>query len=116
LTAAEVLRAGDGRVARNREDGVAVRAVIEYPAAAAEDEPLVAGEVVRRAETRADNDIRPRVAGLGDAVSGCPDPVIQIPDARDRRADGRLRVRQARNREDLLGNGVVGVANAIDQR
>ena len=45
----------------------------------------------------------------------CRMPLQRLPDARDRRADGRLRVRRARRRQDLPGqrvHRVQGVARA----
>src|SRR5262249_35137846 len=78
LSVPEVLCCGDGRVSGNGEDRVPVGTVIEQSAAAAEHDALRPRQVVRHTETRADNEIRPDVARLRDAIAGLPDSVVQV--------------------------------------
>ena len=112
---AEILRGRDRRVARDREHGVAVRTVVEEADAAAEDEALVAADVVGRTEAGSEHQCRPGVAVLGDAVTGLLDAVDGIPGPRNRRADGDLRVGRVGCRQDLAVariHRIAGVARA----
>ena len=75
LTTPKVLSACNRRVAGNREDGVAIRAVIEDPTAASKDDALISGKIVSHSETRPDNDSWPDVTRLGDTITCRSNPV-----------------------------------------
>src|SRR5205823_6816665 len=101
---------GNRRVAGNGEDGIAVGTVVENPAAAAEDQVLLTGDVVRHAEARAHDDRRPGVAVLRDAVAGLDDAVERVPAACNRRPDRRLAIGRVGYHEELAGDGIHRIA------
>ncbi len=119
LAVAQVLRRRDRRVAGNREHRVAVRTVVEQPAAAAQDQSsgCRSGRRPRRSAGRR------RASARCSRVFAMPSPAWRMPlsqvaGARDRRADRRLRVGRAGRRQDLAGariHRVARVARAGDR-
>src|SRR5206468_3704474 len=79
-------------------------------AAGAQHERLRAGQVVRHAEARTHDQFRPDVGGVGNAVAGLTDTVVQVAGIGNDGANRRGRVRRAWRRQDLTGARIHGIA------
>ena len=98
-------RRGRGRIADLSVDAVAVRPVEEQPDTASQHHALIAGQIVGGPESRCDDERRPGVVFLRDAVDrSARCPLVGIARARHDRADRRRAAGpEQRPRDGILG-------------